>query len=147
MAGFNNTPSPSEFHRHSVGLGHVGSYQVSVRPYLLSNITAPVLSSGTPTEIQFPNVTRFVVITNTLQGSSANVPLRVGFSAAGVRGDVEDNYLILNNGESFEADFKITSVFILSDSESTVTVSIAAGLTGIPRSHLPNNWSGMEGVG
>ena len=147
MSGFNNTPPASEFHRHSVGLGHVGSYQASARPYLLSNITAPVLASGTPEEIQFPNVTRFVIITNTLPGSSANVPLRVGFSAAGVRGDVEDNYLILNNGESFEADFKVTSVFLLSDTASTCTVSVVAGLTGIPRAHLPNNWSGMEGVG
>jgi len=147
MAGFENTPPASEFHKYSVGLGHVGSYQVSVRPYLLSNITVPVLSSGTPEEIQFPNVTKFVIITNTLPGSSANVPLRVGFSAAGVRGDVEDNYIILNNNESFEADFKVTSIFLLSDSESTITASIAAGLTGIPRSHLPNNWSGMEGVG
>jgi len=147
MAGFDNTPPASEFHKYSVGLGHVGSYQVSVRPYLLSNITVPVLSSGTPEEIQFPNVTKFVIITNTLPGSSANVPLRVGFSAPGVRGDVEDNYIILNNNESFEADFKVTSIFLISDSESTVTASIAAGLTGIPRSHLPNNWSGMEGVG
>ena len=147
MSGFNNIPPASEFHKYSVGLGHVGSYQVSVRPYLLSNITVPVLSSGAPEEIQFPNVTKFVIITNTLPGSSANVPLRVGFSAAGARGDVEDNYIILNNNESFEADFKVTSIFLLSDSESTVTASIAAGLTGIPRSHLPNNWSGMEGVG
>lgn len=147
MSGFDNTPPASEFHKYSVGLGHVGSYQVSVRPYLLSNVTVPVLSSGTPEEIQFPNVTKFVIITNTLPGSSANVSLRVGFSAAGVRGDVEDNYIILNNNESFEADFKVTSIFLLSDNENTVTASIAAGLTGIPRSHLPNNWSGMEGVG
>ena len=146
MAGFNNTPPASEFHRHSVGLGHVGSYQASARPYLTSSLTVPA-SSGTPLEVQFESVSKFVIISNTLPGSVPNVPLRFGFSAAGVRGDVTNNYGILNNNESFEADFRVVSVFLLSDSASECSASVIAGLTGIHKNHLATNWSGSVGVG
>jgi len=147
MSGFNNTPSASEFHRHSVGLGHVGSYQASARPFLTSSLTIPV-SSSNPIEIEFESVSRFVIISNNLPGSAINVPLRFGFSAAGVRGDVANNYAVLNNNESFEAEFRVTSVFLLSDSGTNqVTASVIAGLTGIHNSHLATNWSGSAGVG
>ena len=146
MAGFNNTPPASEFHRHSVGLGHVGSYQASARPFLTSSLNVPA-SSGTPLEIQFESVSKFVIISNTLPGSVPNVPLRFGFSAAGVRGDITNNYGILNNNESFEADFRVVSVFLLSDSTNECSASVIAGLTGIHNSHLANNWSGSVGVG
>jgi len=146
MAGFNNTPPASEFHRHSVGLGHVGSYQASGRPYLTSSLTVPA-SSGTPLEIQFESVSKFVIISNTLPGSVPNVPLRFGFSAAGVRGDITNNYGILNNNESFEADFRVVSVFLLSDSTNECSASVIAGLTGIHKNHLSTNWSGSVGVG
>lgn len=147
MSGFNKTTPSSEFHRHSVGLGHVGSYQASARPFLTSSLTIPV-SSSNPVEIEFESVSRFVIISNNLPGSATNVPLRFGFSAAGVRGDITNNYAILNNNESFEAEFRVTSVFLLSDSgTSQVTASVIAGLTGIHNSHLTTNWSGSTGVG
>lgn len=146
MSGFNNTPPVSEFHRHSVGLGHVGSYQASGRPYITSSLTVPA-SSQEPLKISFETVSKFVIISNTLLSSVANVPLRFGFSAAGVRGDITNNYGILNNNESFEADFRVVSVFLLSDSTSQCSASVIAGLTGIASSHLASNWSGSIGVG
>ena len=132
--------------RYTVGLNNVGSYQVSSRPYLTSSLTVPD-SGSTPYEVSFDAVSRFIIITNTLGGSAANVPLRFGFSEDGVKGTVNNNYGILNNGESFEAEFKVTKIYLLSDNASECSASVIAGLTGIGSSHLANNWSGSLGVG
>jgi hypothetical protein len=125
------------------GLGHVGSYEVSGIPYLTSSLTVPA-SSGDPLEISFDTVSKFIIITNTLPGSATNVPLRFGFSANGIQGT---NYAVLNNKETFEADLRVTSVFLISDSISACSASVIAGLTGIEAKELPNNWSGSSGVG
>lgn len=133
--------------RYNPGLGHVPSYQASSRPFLTSSLTIPV-STGTPYSVSFESVTRFIIITNTLPGSATNVPLRFGFSAHGVKGTENNNYAILNNGESFEAEFKVTAVHLLSDSGALeCSASVIAGLTGIGSSHLVSNWTGSSGVG
>jgi len=129
------------------GLGNVPSYQVSARPYLTSSLSVPV-SSSSPIEVSFQSVSRFVIITNTLPGSETNVPLRFGFSSNGVKGVENNNYATLNNGESFEAEFKVTKVYLLSDSGANeCSASVVAGLTGIGAAHLSGNWSGSSGVG
>lgn len=132
--------------RYNPGLGNVGSYQVSSRPYLTSSLTIPS-SSATPYEISFESVSRFVIITNTLDASATNVPLRFGFSENGVKGVENNNYGILNNGQSFEAEFKVTGIYLLSDTANQCSASVVAGLTGISQQHLPNNWTGSSGVG
>ena len=132
--------------KYTFGLGHVPSYQTSARPYLTSSLTIPA-NSQEPLEISFDSVTRFVVITNTLAGSAPNVPLRFGFSVNGVKGVENNNYAVLNNGESFEAEFKVTSVYLLSDSVNECSASVIAGLTGIENIHLATNWTGSVGVG
>ena len=96
--GFSRTTPSSEFHKYTVGLGHVGSYQASARPFLTSSLTIPI-SSSAPLQVEFESVSRFVIISNTLPGSVTNVPLRFGFSSAGVSGDITNNYAILNNGK------------------------------------------------
>lgn len=132
--------------KYTYGLGHVPSYQASARPYLTSSLTVPALGND-PLAVSFESVSKFVIITNTLAGSATNVPLRFGFAANGVSGSAQNNYAILNNGESFEADFKVTSIFLLSDNSSECSASVIAGLTGINNSHLTTNWSGSTGVG
>jgi hypothetical protein len=128
-------------------LGNVGSYQASAIPYLTSSLTAPV-SSSTPYEVAFPNVTRFVIITNNLDGASPNVPLRFGFSVNGVKGTENTNYAILNNGESFEGEFRVTKLYLLSDDGALeCSASVIAGLTMVSTKELENNWSGSVGVG
>ena len=128
-------------------LGNVGSYQASAIPYLTSSLTIPV-SSSTPYEVAFPNVTRFVVITNTSAASSPNVPLRFGFSAEGVKGTVNTNYAVLNNGESFEAEFRVIKLYLLSDDGlNEASASVIAGITTVSTTELENNWSGSVGVG
>jgi len=133
-------------HQTYRGLGYLPSYQASAVPYLTSSLAVPV-STQEPLEIRFDTVSRFVIITNTLDSSFANIPLRFGFSANGVKGVENNNFVILNNGESFEAEFRVTAVYLLSDNTSPVSASVIAGLTGINRAPLRNNWSGSAGVG
>lgn len=129
------------------GLGHVGSYQASSIPFLSSSITVPTLGSE-PLKVEFKRVSKFVIITNTLSGSATNVPLRFGFSVAGVNGAVESNYGVLNNGESFEADYRVVDLYLVSDSGTAeCSASVLAGLTQIEASRLPDNWSGSWGIG
>jgi len=73
--------------------------------------------------------------------------MRFGFSEIGVKGSVQNNYIVLLNEEEYEADFKITRLYLLLDSAINATASISAGLTGIPASQLQHNWSGSSGVG
>jgi hypothetical protein len=131
---------------YSNGLGHVPSFQASARPYLTASLDVPA-NTEEPIQVSFETVTRFVIITNNTPATSTNVPMRFGFSANGVKGVENNNYGILNNGESFEAEFKVVSVYLLSDSVNNATASVIAGLTGIDNQRLVDNWSGSSGVG
>ena len=142
-------------------LGKVGQYQMSGIPFITASVPVNPGSSA-PTEVIFPSVTRFVTVTNDATGS--NKPLRVGFSSLGVTGSEyndngEDNYFVLNNGESYTGEFRVGAVYLLGASKpfvvrtpmlgspSVTTASIVAGLTGIPQVALKDNWSGSSGVG
>jgi hypothetical protein len=136
-----------------VGLQNVGSYQVSGIPYL-TGATAPV-SSSTPVEIVFPDVTQRIIVSNT-----GLADLRIGFSANGVKNT--NNYYVLHQHDrtitsgfpTVDLRVKVSSIFLLSDSGSTTTtVRIAAELTNIDIKLLElsgpsgSNWSGSIGVG
>jgi hypothetical protein len=136
---------PENF-RYTNGLGHVPSYQASAVPFLTSSLVVPA-SGSTPLQISFPAVSRFVIITNNTPAASTNVPMRFGFSANGVSGIEESNYGILNNGESFEAEFRVVSVYLMTDTVNECTGSVIAGLTRVSSIHLTDNWSGSAGVG
>lgn len=133
-------------YNYTKGLGNLPSYQVSSRPYLTSSLNVPA-SGSDPMVISFDSVTRFIIITNNTPIGAANIPLRFGMSANGVKGLDNNNYGILNNGQSFEADFRVTKVFLLSDDGNQPTASVIAGLTGIEAINLKDNWSGSAGVG
>jgi len=124
------------------GIGSVGSYQMSGIPWASSSV-APAFSADplVPTKIEFPLVTKFIVVKNT-NPTSAN--LRVGFSANGI---VTDNYFLLGKGESFEGSLRITELYLIGDGVSQVSASVIAGLTGIDANNLTNSWSGSAGVG
>ena len=70
--------------------------------------------------------------------------MRFGFSALGVKGT---NYILLMNEEEYEADFKVSRLYLLAGSGVEATASISAGLTGILANSLRDNWSGSSGVG
>jgi hypothetical protein len=138
------------------GLGNSAAYQASGVPYATASILTPILSEA-PYEHSFPNVTKFVTITNTTTG--ANIPLRFGFSALGVTGSSQgggspppagasDHYITLDNGESYTGEFRVSRLYFLSDQKASApTLSVIAGLTSIPANDLSNNWSGSAGVG
>ena len=125
------------------GVGSVGQYQMSAKPFLSSSI---VVSNTAVTEIKFPAVTSFLTIQNVHTG--ANVPLVVGFSSRGVMGD--DGYkILLDNGESYTGDFRVRYVY-LAGQGAGCTGSIIAGLTGIDselRGDSGVNYSGSVGIG
>jgi hypothetical protein len=140
------------------GLGNSAAYQVSGKPYASASIEVPQLSE-TPHEITFPNVSKFVTIVNTKTGAST--PLRFGFSVSGVTGSAlaadgsqaaaggKNNYFVLDNGESYTGEWRVSKLFLLGDEKSgtLAEASVIAGLTGIPATDLPSNWSGSSGVG
>jgi hypothetical protein len=123
------------------GLTDVGSYQLSAVPFVTGNVTV-VANGAATTQISFPNVAKFVTIVNETTGT--NSALRVGFSRNGVRGT---NYFILDNGESYTGEWRVTSVHLMGNSVTGCTASVIAGMTNIPFSELPLNWSGSTGVG
>ena len=138
---------------NKVGLGSVGSYQVSGKPYCKSFASLAQATAGNATEIVFPAVTQWVSVV--LEDGSSAVGLRIGFSQLGVE-DAEGNkdyFLLYSNttgttGDSVVFNVKCTSLWIGSHTSTTVdNVSIMAGLTGIATDELPNNWSGSAGVG
>ena len=131
----------AEFNFVKPGLNAVGQYQLSGIPYATSTLD---IDSATVTELEFPTVTKFVTVVNEHSGSSAK--LRVGFSAAGVSGTVDNNYFLLDNGESYTGEFRVSSLYLAGNSTNT-TASVIAGMTGIPAAKLQTNWSGTSGVG
>jgi len=127
---------------YQVGLHNVGSFQVSSIPYLTSSV--PVTSQTTPLEISFDRVSKFVIVKNTADALGTDAPMRFGFSSNGVKGT---NYILLMNEEEYEADFKVSRLYLLAGSAVEATASISAGLTGILANSLRDNWSGSSGVG
>ena len=127
----------AEFNFVKPGLNAVGQYQLSGIPFATSTLD---IDSGTVTELEFPTVTKFVTVVNEHSGSSAK--LRVGFSAAGVAGN---NYFILDNGESYTGEFRLSSIFLRGDTTAT-SASVIAGLTMIETNNLPSNWSGSDSI-
>ena len=132
-------------HQTMRGLGYLPSYQASGVPYLTSSLSVPS-NNQDPLIISFNTVTRFVIITNTYNGTQ-NRPMRFGFSENGVMGVENNNFIVLNNQESFESEFRVTKVFLISDSVFATSGSVVAGLTDIVSGELINNWSGSSGVG
>ena len=129
-----------QYYVPKAGLNNVGSYQVSGIPWVTASLAAPA-SSSAPLEVAFPSVTKSILVKN-VNGSTNKV--RIGFSANGVQGS---NYFLLDKDESFEADVKITKLYLLSNTASTASISIVASLTGIESALLPSSWSGSAGVG
>ena len=162
------------YNQGSPGLGNVASYQVSGKPFATGSIRAPAFSGstahgaaingfGTPVKVEFPSVTRWVKIMPVSGSSSTSVThLRVGFSEEGVK---NDNYfrlfvggddtgmagtfggLIVQTLDPDPLELKVTELYFLGDSTQDVLFDVVAGLTGIDKRNITNNWSGSSGVG
>ena len=130
-------------YKYDTGLGNVGSYQVSGKPFVSGGIDA-----SQAFKVEFPSVTRWIYVVN-----HGNADCRIGFSEEGVEGT---NYIRIGREAGDQGtqhtdrlELKVTEVY-LSGSNS---VDIMAGLTGIPVQRITNispsgsNWSGSIGIG
>ena len=133
--------------QYSVGLGNVGSYQVSGVPYVTGSIAAGLGGAQGPVQVAFPSVTSWIVVSNV--GGSAD--LKIGFSENGVNGTSGNYWLELDQNQvSPKLEVKVTEIW-LSGSNGC---SVMAGLTGIPNITINNlnvspsgsNWSGSVGA-
>ncbi len=113
-----------------VGLGHVGSYQVSGYPYITGNADMGSVG-GEQNTIKFPTVTKTVTVIN-----RAAKTIRVHFvsqSAPGARGVINGlHYITLENkGDSIDFNVKCKEMFVTSV-QSNAAYEIYAQLTTIP---------------
>lgn len=115
---------------------HTDAYLGSAMPYVMTR----ALAEEERYKIEFPNVTRFVVISNV----GVN-PLRVGFTEAGVLDATgEGRFYLLYSGETTTAlDIKCIDLWLYAELETEF--SLIAGYTNIPRKQYPNI-AGYDGV-
>ena len=118
---------------------YVPEYQISGIPYVTSSHT---LSNGEVTQIQFPYVTRWIVIHNDDVGNS---PLRFGFTENGVDGNPDKNYFVLNGGEiSPRLEVKTKDLWVKSQGNGNLHYSVIAGLTSVQREYFPTLTGSLE---
>lgn len=130
----------SDNNQYYMGEGYVPAYQMSATPF----VTSSNVSLGQTHEIQFGNVTKFVVVKNT--GAPSSV-LAMGFTVNGLK-PANSNYFLLSGSESFAADLRVDRLF-LSGNVGSSTYSVVAGLTGLSPSRflLVTASNGFTGVG
>jgi hypothetical protein len=129
----------------SVGLNHVGAFQVSGRPFASGSVAAPVARP-----VIFPTVTKWVQVIN-----HGNTPVKVGFSQKGVTNTgggtnyftVPASGSVSGPGSSPVLDVKISQLWI----SGSTSVDVVAGLTNIDayktNTDTGASWSGSAGVG
>ena len=138
------------FGYHEPGFNHVGSYQVSCRPFASASVVIPASGGvGTAKTIEFPGVTKFVIVRNEEHddvGANGDGPkVRLGFASGGM-GDAM-NYIIINSSSSFSADYRVSKIHLMSDDSNTAKVSVIAGITTIKAARAPSgSWENSFGV-
>ena len=118
---------------YTTSLRNVGAYQVSGRPWVQGAINA---NSGEQV-INFPNVTRWIAVTNT-----GTAEARISFSSAG---HDDGNYFVIPGGTtSPRLEVKCADLYLNGGDDGTV-LSVMAGLTNIRRDQM-YTLTGLEGV-
>jgi len=133
------------------GPNFVPSYQVSGTPFVTgSTATGVPNSTGGSLEINFPFVTRWVMVQNTGQSG-----LRMGFSANGVQGLGEEklNFWTIPSGTQQPSN-NVTPMLELrckklyfAGEGGTTGVQVIAGLTGIAEFPVLTGSDGFDGIG
>jgi len=124
----------------SQGEGYVSAYQISATPF----VTSSTIALGDVYEVEFKQVSRFIVVKNNTPDSV----LAVGFTSAGLL-EQNSNYMFLSGSESFSADLRTDRLFLSGSGGASVCYTVVCGLTTIPsRMMTPITGSmGMTGVG
>ena len=132
----------SNYYQYKSGIGAVGEYQASGKPFASGSIDA-----STAMKVEFPSVTRWVYLIN----HDATNDLICAFSEAGLPSNggtnnfrIEDvGSLSITSGNTVRLEMKVTEMWF----ESSEDFDVIAGLTSILTSEIKNNWSGSTGVG
>ncbi len=127
---------------YRAGLGNAASYQVSGKPFASGSIDA----SAAVAEVEFPEVTRWVVI----QNHDTSNDLYCAFSEAGLPSAGGNNHFMVADAGASAAywtsprlEVKVTKMYF----EGSGDFDVIAGLTGIEANSILDNWSGSAGVG
>jgi hypothetical protein len=138
----------SVYNIKSPGLGSVGSYQVSGKPFVSGAIDVGTATAGPlgPLEITFPSVTRWITITN--HDTTTDGDVKVAFSALGF--DTNNFFTVSRDSQDYgdtmtaRLELKVTSIYLTG---ACTNCDVIAGLTNISTNSILNNWSGSAGVG
>lgn len=108
-------------------------FNVSAVPFVTSSVASGVK------RIRFSYLTKFVKVKN-----DTNAELHVGFTENGLT--KTNNYYSLDQNESFEAEIRVTELWL---SGSGNSYQMVAGLTGISDRHIAQltGSNGFPGVG
>ena len=119
----------------------VPEYQISGVPYVTASAAGEVTSQNVPIRLDFPEVTRWVVVQNT----SATANLRFGFTENGVKGheaspgpSTTRNYFIVTASSSTpRMELRCKSLYFTKDANGSSSFNIIAGLTRIRSDVFP----------
>ena len=131
---------------YSVGLQHVGAYQVSGVPYLSSSAIPPTQDESF--RFQFPTVTKKIIVKST-----SNTNVRMHFAPYDLAvvptfdftqdARANDNFFLILAGAQVEFNLKCREVFFSSTgANANGEIQVFAELTNIPASRMFN----LEGV-
>ena len=134
------------FGYHKPGFNHVGSYQVSSQPFATASVEVPASGGvGTALAVEFPGVTKFIIVRNEEHDAIADSKVRLAFASGGM-GDTY-NYILINPSSSFSADYRVTKLYVMSDTSTQPKVSVIAGITTIETARVPSgSWEDTVGV-
>jgi hypothetical protein len=133
------------FGYHEPGFNHVGSYQVSCRPFATASVQVPASAAAGGLAVEFPGVTKFVIVRNEEQDDIADSKIRLAFASGGMN---TYNYILINPSSSFSADYRVSKVYVMSEDGTTrPKVSVIAGVTTIKAARVPSgSWEDTVGV-
>ena len=134
------------FGYYEPGFNHVGSYQVSCQPFATASVQVPASGGiGTALAIEFPGVTKFIIVRNEEHTDIADSQVRLAFASGGM-GDTY-NYILINPSSSFSADYRLTKLYVMSETSTQPKVSVIAGITTIKPGRAPSgSWENTVGV-
>ena len=131
---------------------YADEYIGSALPYVTSSIANNLNSGGMPHKIEFPYVTRWIIILNT-GAALGTPPLRVGFTANGLMGNGADSgrdhyFKVPDKSGTGRMEMKVKEIMVVGEG-GLPGYSIIAGYTNIPTKNFPilTGSAGFEGVG
>lgn len=116
------------------GIGYAAEFQSSALPWVTSSLSP---AAGSPVRLDFPKVTRFIVINN--RDSTFGNSLSIGFTRNGVisgSGGLGQQKFVLQGGQAVTLELRVKEIWLQGET-GTPSYSLLAGLTNIDRNNMP----------